>query len=186
MEKVRGETSDHEPQQWAILLRARFLAVARRRLPADMSEDAVQEALRIIVEKGITLGRGDVIEGQPALAWCFQVLRHTIGNTYRRQRTRGAREAAAGDPLSLDVASTAPTPLESLQRNEAGRAIRDSLEELAAGDRACGRYLGRMLEGAGLADLAVEEGTTAPILSRRIYRCRQKLRALLRARGVDA
>jgi RNA polymerase sigma factor (sigma-70 family) len=176
----------HGIDPWAANLRARFHEVARRRLPSDLVEDAVQEAMRIILEKGIEPGAGADVEGLPAVAWCFQVLRHTIGNAYRRQRSRGARDASPDDPAALELASEGPTPLEALQSNEAARSIRRALERLASTDAGCARTLARMLDGASPAELAGREGTDPAILYRRIYRCRQKLRALLLAEGVEA
>jgi RNA polymerase sigma factor (sigma-70 family) len=160
--------------------------VARRRLRPDLAEDVVQEALRIIVQKGVVLGVGSEVEGEPALAWCFQVLRHTIGNAYRRQRARDHREAPGAGHSALTVPSEAPTPIEALHQVEATSAIRRALDDLAREDPGCGRYFARLLEGLSPAELALEVATEAPILYRRIYRCRQKLRALLLQRGVEA
>ena len=165
------------------LLRERFLAVTRRRVPAESVEDIVQDALRIVIEKGAANLDGDV-EGSPAIAWCFQVLRHCIGNHYQREGTR-ARFHAAED-VGAAVAAPGPTPMEALEQEELGRLVRDALADLARDDSRCGRYLSALAEERSPASLALEEGIPGDSFYRRVYRCRQKLRALLLRRGVFA
>jgi len=168
---------------WFARLRERFLAIARRRVPEDAAEDLVQEALRIVHEKRDLLAHTDAVDGTPALAWCFRVLRNVIGNFYQRERTR-----ADADPVTLRaaLAEDAPpaTPLESLQEREAERRITEAVDELATSGGDCARYVRALLEGMEPAAIAEREGVTAPVLSRRLYRCRAKLRAILERRGV--
>lgn len=174
---------DHTAEAWFADLRLRFLDVARKRVPVEQLEDLVQDALRIVFEKGWSPGSTDV-EGLPGLAWCFQVLRNTIGNFYQKRATRHA--VHADDPSGVDrVALDEPTPLESLERQRAARLIEEALGLLATGDRSCAKYLARLLEGNTPADLAEREGVDRAILYRRVYRCRQKLRGLLEERGVQ-
>lgn len=169
-------------EEWFAQLRERFLAIARRRVPDDAAEDLVQDALRIVHEKRGELSSGSVA-GAPALAWCFQVLRNVIGNYYQRQRTR-----ADADPEALRsaVAEDAPpaTPLESLEEREAERRITEAVDDLAASAADCARYLRALLEGLEPAAIAERVGVSAPVLSRRLYRCRAKLRVILERRGV--
>jgi RNA polymerase sigma factor (sigma-70 family) len=169
--------------EWFARLRARFLAIARRRVPEDAAEDLVQEALRIVHEKRDLLERAEDIDGTPALAWCFQVLRHVIGNFYQRERTRAdADPAVLRSALSGDASPA--TPLESLEEREAERRITEAVDELADGGGDCARYVRALLDGLAPAAIAAREGLSAPVLSRRLYRCRAKLRAILQRRGV--
>ena len=63
----------------------RFREIATRRVAADDVDDVVQEALRIVVQK--SSGSGS-FEELPPIAWSMQVLRNTVGNYYKRERTR--------------------------------------------------------------------------------------------------
>ncbi len=173
--EVRGPV---EP--WLEQLRARFVAVAARRVRHEAVEDLVHEALRVVLERGIRLSGNETVEGLPSLAWCFQVLRNTIGNFYQKDRTR-AHHAGRVDAFEQ---AEAPTPLDALEAEESSRVIRDALRELRSRDGTCGRYLERLAEGADPAQLAAEERLAAPVLYRRLYRCRHKLRALLEQKGV--
>jgi RNA polymerase sigma factor (sigma-70 family) len=186
---------DPQASEWLDQLRARLLAAAGRRVPREVAEDLVQEALMIVAEKGVRGGAAaaagvpDAIEGLPPLAWCFQVLRNVIGNWYQRERTR----RAAADPTSqnharFEQAGTPgglPTPLEALERAETAALIHQALGALAAESEACARYLRGIVDGQKPATIARREGLEEAVLYRRIYRCREKLRGLLAARGVS-
>lgn len=173
-----------QPGGWLELLRDRFTSIARRRVAADATEDIVQDALRVVWERGIrgpgALGPGE----QPALAYCLQVLRNVIGNHYQkegvqsRRRAPGAPDAALADP--------APLPLESAASEQAVRIVNECIESMRASDPDCARYLSRLSEGLSAGELAREERLEQSALYRRVYRCRIKLRALLARRGVQA
>ena len=168
-------------EQWFEQLRQSFVAVARRRVPLAAVDDVVQDALRVVHEKNIEPLVDRRVDERPTLAWCFQVLRNIIGNHYQRERRRGV----VGE---LDVdnthSSSTPTPLEALESSEVARLVNRALDNLARADASCGHYLRRMLTGASPAALAKEEDVPAAALYRRVYRCRQKLRALLETEGV--
>jgi len=173
--------SDGLDADWFAELRRQFLRLARRRVPEAVVEDLVQEALRIVVEKGIT-GPGELVDGhRPGAAFAFRVLRNTIGNHYQRARTR------SGD-VSLDAAlgaaDDAATPLEALAQTDAVAAVYSALDELARDDRACAQNLRRLAEGARAGELARTAGVEEAAFYRRIYRCRLKLRDLLRTKGI--
>lgn len=177
--------SPERPQaanEWLRALRARLLSVARRRVAPAAVEDVVQEALRILVEKGVRGPRDEAPGGAPALVFAFRVLRNVIGNHYQRERVR----ARAHDPEAAAEAAAdpAPTPLEALSSRQAVEIVGRCLDAMADADGACARYLRRLLEGSTPRDLAREEGLEEPVLYRRVYRCRLKLRTLLEARGV--
>jgi len=162
-----------ERQQWLEQLRDRFLGVARRRVPEDSVEDLVQDALSVVVAKG---------ERKPDLAWCFQVLRNVIGNHYQKARTR-AREL---HPDDVAPAAPSPTPLEALEDREFEELVEAGLGELANGGTDCERYLRALLNGGSPAAIAERERLDPAVLYRRIYRCRGKLRSILREKGVLA
>ncbi len=167
-----------ETGEWLVQLRARFLALSLRRVPESVAEDLVQDALSIVLEKGVQLGED--VDGRPALAWCFQVLRNTIGNFYQKQRTRSGHSDIDD---ALDLAG-GDTPLEAMETSEVSQLLHETIAGLDTDDDRCGRYLRRLGEGYSPAEMAVEEGLDAAILYRRIYRCRAKLRTLLRQKGV--
>lgn len=169
---------------WLSGLRARFLAVARRRVPADAAEDVVQEVLRILVQKSALEPGAVAPGGAPALAYGFAVLRNVIGNHYQRERVR--RAVHAEESAAHGASDPSPTPLEALATEERVRIVRESLETMATTDGACARYLQRLLDGTAPGELAHEEGLAEAVLYRRVYRCRVKLRALLEQRGVGA
>ena len=162
--------------EWLNKLRQRFMEVASRRVDDSDVEDVVQEALRIVVEK-----RGD---SGVSLPWCFQVLRNAIGNYYRREGTRRRRLSAQSDD---DAGTATPSRFaEELDSRETLVLIEDALDEMRDSDPQCGRYITRLVADAKPHDVAAEEGLEPAVFYRRLYRCRQKLRALLRTRGVDA
>lgn len=162
-----------EHQEWLQNLRERFLAVATRRVPEDSVEDVVQDALSVVIEKG-----GD----QPDLAWSFQVLRNVIGNHYQKTRTR-AREL---HPEDVGPGSAPRSPLEALEDREFVDLVEASLGDLSGGDSDCARYLRALLHGGSPASIAEQEQLDAAVLYRRVYRCRGKLRMILRRKGVLA
>jgi DNA-directed RNA polymerase specialized sigma24 family protein len=168
-------------EAWFRALRARMIAVATRRVPAEHVEDVVQGALQVVLERGVRVPGDRLVQGRPSLAWCFQVLRHRIGNHYKHTRVRSGHVAL--DPERL---ATTATPLEALASADAARAIERALERLGRDDAPCGRYLQALAAGQPPRTLAARENVPEPVLYRRVYRCRQKLRALLADAGVLA
>lgn len=164
-------------------LRARFTSLTRRRVDADAVEDLVQEALRIVIERRM-LDRDATEGGAPRLAACFQVLRNVIGNHYQRERVRRRRLTA---PEAADaVRDAAPTPLEALETAQAVRTIEAALARMAASDTGCARYLRALADGATPREVAARERLEETAFYRRVYRCRQKLRAALATAGYFA
>lgn len=171
-------------QAWLGLLRERFVRVARRRVTPDVVEDVVQDALRIVVERGIGRPGATTVQSEPALAACFQVLRNVIGNHYQKRRTEQRRR----EPLAThgDRPDPAPGPLAALSSEEIVSLVRRCLTELAVTDPGCARYLARLADGHSPREVAGEEALEEAVFYRRVYRCRLKLRALLERRGVFA
>jgi len=168
---------DHALEPWLEDLRRRMLDITRRRVPSDEAEDLVQNAFQVIVERGVGRSAAEV-DGLPRLAWCLQVLRNVIGNHYRRAETRRKVIDAGVDLENLGG------PLEALGAEERIRTIEEGLSELAAADGNCGRYLQRMADETPARDIARDEGIETHALYQRLYRCRRKLREILRRKGV--
>ena len=169
---------------WLEALRARLLSVARRRVQPHAAEDIVQDTLRILLEKGLRGPGSEIVEGVAPMAYAFRVLRNVIGNHYQRERVRGRVHAPPAAGLSRPASD--PTPLEALASDEAIGIVESCLDRMRDTDAACARYLRRLIEGRTPRDLAGEEKITEPVLYRRVYRCRLKLRALLAERGIFA
>jgi RNA polymerase sigma factor (sigma-70 family) len=171
-------------ERWLFDLRARFVSVARRRVEADAVEDVVQEAMRIVVERGVRGPGAEPVAGRPVLAWCFQVLRNAIGNHYQRQRARRARWAAPEE--AQRIADAAGTPLDACVAEDAARHVRRALDSMRISDAECARRLVRIADGVPPGTLAREEGVEEAAFYRRLYRCREKLRARLATLGIHA
>ncbi len=170
MEKVSGAGWD---EAWIGELTRRFTEVAARRVNPASIEDLVQDALRVVIEKG-----GD----RPRLDWCFQVLRNVIGNHYQREKTR--RRFVVPDPeREADAAATEVTALEAMEGQELVDLLRTGVGTLG---EPCSNYLGRLMVGESPARISTEEGLEAAVFYRRLYRCRQKLREWLKSKGVEA
>jgi RNA polymerase sigma factor (sigma-70 family) len=171
--------------RWLAGLRAQFLDVASRRVPADEVEDVVQQALATVYRRGQELGREERVDGMPPVAWCFQVLRNTVGNFYKQRRNRervielrtglGPEELAANSPC---------TPAEALDRSESATIVDEALRHMRDTDPRCHGYIRQVMEGRKARAIARAEGLEEAVFYRRLYRCRQKLRERLRARGV--
>lgn len=164
---------------WLEQLRATFVKVAYQRVASSDVEDIVQDAMRVVVEKNIDPASG-AIEDLPPLAWCLQTLRNVIGNHYQRSETRRRyQEPESGS--EADSRSLA----EELDARETAGAIEIAVKEMHGTDSDCARYFDRLIDGVNAGEIAAAEGLAAPVLYRRLYRCRQKLRLLLQARGID-
>jgi RNA polymerase sigma factor (sigma-70 family) len=185
MNEAPGASAGEARVEWPPGLRRRLLEVARRRVAAEAAEDVVQEALRIIVERGIERAGTLAPDGQPGLAYCFQVLRNVIGNHYQRERTRRRRLAISPEE-GFSAADPAPGPLEALAASEAAEAVVDCLERLALSDAPCAARLRALAEGRAPGELAREERIEEAAFYRRLYRCRLKFRELLLEHGVRA
>jgi len=176
------EMRPREHELWLGDLRARFVDVARKRVPAEAVEDVVQEALTVVHTKGT----GAAETERPPLPWCFQVLRNVVGNYYQRQRTRDAAaqpgSASRAHMEEITGGRPDPTPLEALERSETARLLRAAVAELASLDRLCGSLLRSLLEETAPARRGGAPSTSYV----RAFRCRQKLKAILLRRGVLA
>lgn len=124
------------------------------------------------------------MEGMPPIAWCFQVLRHTIGNHYQKMRTRDARTASIDSAEA--VADAGLTPLDAYAADDAARRVRQAIADMGASDKGCAEHLTRLADGERPGDLARALRIEEAAFYRRLYRCREKLRARLAAQGIFA
>lgn len=157
------------------------MRLASRRVDEADVEDVVQEAMRVIAEKGIDRGAEPVGDAM-SMAWCFQVLRNTIGNHYQRQKTR-----QRWTETDTDVVERAQNPrvIEAMDSETTLALIEGALGEMLQSDPKCAGYLSRLVDGARAGDIADGESIERATFYRRLYRCRQKLRELLTAKGVQ-
>ncbi len=174
--------ASREADIWLDRLRDRLIAIACRRLPSDSVEDVVQDAMRIVFERGLAERQGETetVDGYPPVAWCFQVLRNVIGNYYQKARTL-SRETVLDDALATP---SGRTPLEMLESSDLARTIKEAVGLLEEGDPRCGRYLRLLMGGSTPSEIAGDERLKADVLYRRVYRCRAKLRGLLEDKGI--
>ena len=170
---------DDRYDAWFAELRDRLVSVAARRVEPDAVEDVVQDALRIVHEKA-EAAPGRLVDGRPALAWCFQVLRNVIGNHY--QKRAGRHQVPVEDTV---LPETDPTPLESLERDERCRLVHAAIGELGGRVEHCSRYLRRVVAGESPAAIAASEQVEPSVIYRRLYRCREQLREILAQQGVQ-
>lgn len=169
-----------DAEHWSQRLRERFLEVTAHRVPAAEVEDLVQEAMTTVLSRAQQIESERLVEGLPPLAWCFQVLRNTIGNFYQRH-ARAKQESELAELKGLHAEGT---PAEALEQKELLESLREALEELRADDRQCWGFLSRLADGEKPRRLAEAAGLSEAVLYRRLYRCRQKFRRLLQERGV--
>src|SRR5262245_49905151 len=114
MSPVTGSGPAGSPaDEWLEGLRAALLRVTRRRVRGDAAEDLVQDAMAIILRRGLRSGSFDTVDGLPPLVWSLRVMRNVIGNYYQKQRTqfREAVETLEGQ----EDADPGLTPLESVE-----------------------------------------------------------------------
>jgi RNA polymerase sigma factor (sigma-70 family) len=167
-------------ESWSSELHRRFVELARRRVPEDEAEDLVQEAMTVVLTRSGEIEEARLVEGRPPLAWCFTVLRNTIGNYYQRRE----RWAKTVDEDAVDRLHAEGTPAEALESKELRIHIHQALQKLRGSDPQCWGFLSRLGDGIKPRSLAQSAGLEEAVLYRRLYRCRQKFRHLLEERGV--
>jgi DNA-directed RNA polymerase specialized sigma24 family protein len=154
------------PRDWPSRLRVRLVQVARRRVAPDSVEDVVQDALRIILERGIRQPGDLAPDGQPGLAFSFQVLRNVIGNHYQKERTR--RRLAIVPPDGVELVDRAPEPLGALASENAAAAVHACIDQMSRTDAACARYLRGLADGRTPGELARGDSIDEPAFYRRL------------------
>lgn len=136
----------------------------RRRLGADwpdLQQDARIEVLRLL--------RASSWRGESRLrTYVWRVVGHTCLDALRRQRRRPAGEPEA---KGAEIPSPAPSPLDGLLAQDAGRIL---LAALRALPEDCRELWSRILRGASYGDMSRELGITEGALRVRAHRCRKR------------
>ena len=174
---MNGSADTTPDAAWIAALRERFVEIARRRVPEDAAEDVAQDALRIVVDRGMAVARQQGRD-RPPLKWCFMTLRNVIGNWYQKRRDHD-------DVDDVALVDERPTVLDALTTEERHRRIRATLERLRSRSEDCARWLWQIALGTKPAALAREADVEASAFHRRLYRCRRHLRALLEEEGLQ-
>lgn len=163
---------------WLSLLRQRFAEIAARRVPEDAVEDIVQDALGIILAKGLAQAREQGTL-EPSLRWCFNVLRNVIGNWYQKRRHHESVE-------DLDISDTRPDALAALTTAERIQTIRGAMDELRDQRPHCAGWLWAMARGVKAGILAAKARMDEAVFYRKVYRCRKALAGILLRKGVTS
>lgn len=136
----------------------------RRRLGADwpdLQQDARIEILRLL--------RASSWRGESRLrTYVWRVVGHTCLDALRRQRRR-----PVGDPgeAGAEIPSPAPTALDGLLEQDAGRIL---LTALGALPDECRDLWTRILRGASYGEMSRELGVAEGALRVRAHRCRKR------------
>ena len=137
---------------------------------ADDAQEAVQETLARAVE-AIQDGRVPPHVALPA--FIYGIARHVIADTARRRR----KESAYVDSSLTPLASSQPSPLESLIRQEELERVNWAIGRLTRDDR---RLLSQCFaHGKSIKELAERAGLPPERLRKRKSRALKRLRMLL-------
>jgi RNA polymerase sigma factor (sigma-70 family) len=136
----------------------------RRRLGADwpdLQQDARIEILRLL--------RASSWRGESRLrTYVWRVVGHTCLDALRRQRRRPAGEP---EDRGAEIPSAAPSPLDGLLAQDAGRVLLTALRALP---EECRELWTRILRGASYAEMSRELGVAEGALRVRAHRCRKR------------
>lgn len=162
---------------WLASLRARFVQIARRRVPEDVAEDLAHDAMRVVLEQGSSFADKEDLD-HPPLKWCFMTLRNVIGNWYQKRRRYE-------DLDHLHLVDARPDPLDALAEQQRRRRIRATLDRLRGGSAECAHWLWEIARGVKPAQVARNAQIEIAAFYRRLYRCRKKLQELLTEEGLQ-
>lgn len=136
----------------------------RRRLGddwPDLQQDARIEVLRLL--------RASSWRGEARLrTYVWRVVGHTCLDALRRQRRRPAGEP---EEKGAEIPSEAPSPLDGLLAQDAGRIL---LTALGALPEECRELWTRILRGASYGEMSRELGVAEGALRVRAHRCRKR------------
>lgn len=165
---------------WLVMLRERFTEVAARRVLAEDVERVVSEAMRAVTDSDIAPGV-DSIQGAPPVAWCFQVLRNTIGRYYRDEALRERRliQGTTASPTAL------ARPIECISPHATLSLVAAAVEQMSTTEPHCALFFNRFVEGAHPHEIIAEDDLDPTEFHRYLFGCRRKLRELLRTQGVS-
>jgi len=148
----------------------KVLAYARRRLPADVADDAVADAF-LAAWRNLDHQSGD------PLLWLYGLVRGAVSN-HRRGLERSARLNERSVTLGLEVVT--PDPVESAGWQDPFNAAFDQLSD---SEREVLRITA--WEGLGTTEGAIVLGCSVAAFKVRLHRARRHLRGLLDADGAN-
>jgi len=175
-----SQGTQYDRIDWLAMLRARFTEVASRRVLSEDVEKVVSEAMRAVIDSDIAPGVAS-IQGSPPVAWCFQVLRNTIGRYYRDEALRERRLAKgrAASPTAL------VRPIECVDSHDILELVETAIEGMSANEPHCALFFNRFVEGAHPHQVIAEDDLDPVAFHRYLFGCRRKLQRLLQSQGVD-
>jgi RNA polymerase sigma factor (sigma-70 family) len=136
----------------------------RRRLGADWPD--LQQEARIEI---LRLLRASSWRGEARLrTYVWRVVGHTCLDALRRQRRRPAGEP---EEQGAEIPSGAPSPLDDLLAQDAGRILLTALRALP---EECRELWTRILRGASYGEISRELGVAEGALRVRAHRCRKR------------
>lgn len=162
-------------------LRAKAVAVAARIVGPDRAEDVVMDAFlqawRALPGFG---GRSQLS------TWLLRIVRNRALDVLRAENVRRAESLDAPDddgrPRPLTDA-TAATPAEIAERRDMTAIFERALETLPAIHRQC--LLHRYVDDLSYGEIAAATGVSIGTVMSRLFNARRKLKAALRAAGVE-
>lgn len=163
---VGGDAFDSSVLATLVASHRKFLAFLERRVGSRaVAEDILQDAFVKGIER-----RGELRDGESAVAWFYRVLRNAVVDYYRR-RDAEARAVSRVAAESEDVVE----PIDAELLEVACTCLWDLLDTIKPEYAAALRRVD--LEGASLGVYAAEAGITANNAGVRLHRARAALRA---------
>lgn len=163
---------------WLFHLRQRYAEIAARRVPESAVDDVVQDAMGIVLSKGLKEARNQGLN-QPSVRWSFTVLRNVIGNYYQKRREHEQLD-------DLQLSDQRPDALAALTSEERRQTIRSAVDELGQKRPNCAHWLWSLAQGEKAGPLALKAQLDRSAFYRKIYKCRLALAEILRGKGVTA
>lgn len=157
-------------------IRQNIVRLAQKRLQRDEVEDVVQQTLSTLWEKRTSVRNPDHL-----MPFIFQILRHKLGDSYRRKKYKKETQISRSKVLNSLKNTTVETPEVLLEEKELGRILRDAIEVCAAENGTWGKVLKLLQEGLSREEIQKELGDIPmATVYTRIYRARQSLMKILK------
>lgn len=146
-------------------IRLRMIAVARKRIQGDASQDVVQEAMMILNSK-----LDQVKDEKEVLPFAFQILRNCIGNYYNKVRREQRIIEFSDSAEQAGIVDENSDWLEILTK---------AISHLRVDSPRCAQLFEALLGSAEIEDLRKLLDLTADNVYRTLYRCRNRLKKIL-------